>query len=388
MTNRATPFHSWLDFTRALELEFGPSPYECSRSQLFKLVQLHTVQDYYNQFTTLANRVQGVTTEALIDCFVGGLKPDIQRDVIAQSPTTLLRCVSLAKLYEEKYNTKPKSVFQQNPTRASYATNHNTSSQSLRSTNLPPLLQTPLPTSHHNISKSTPVKRMSPMEMQLRREKGLCYTCDEKFTASHNCPNKQYLLFYMDGDDETDQPPPIDAEDVTHLEDQTLSYNALKGSSGYGTIKFKGIINGLEIHILLDSGSSDNFLQPCIANHLKLPRTVAPNFQVLVGNGHSLVAEGLVNQLEVSVQGYMLTIPVYILPISGADLVLGAAWLATLGPHIADYSTRTLKFYSDNKFVTLQGEHPQLPSHAEFHQLRRIHNTHAIEQLFTMQHIP
>ena len=108
MTNRATPFQSWIEFTRALELEFGPSPYECTRSQLFKLSHVGSVHDYYTQFTTFANRVQGVTSEALIDCFIGGLKPDIQCDVIAQSPTTLLCCVSLAKLFEEKYLPKHK----------------------------------------------------------------------------------------------------------------------------------------------------------------------------------------------------------------------------------------------------------------------------------------
>jgi len=32
MTNKSTPFHFWIDFTRALELEFDPSSYECSRS--------------------------------------------------------------------------------------------------------------------------------------------------------------------------------------------------------------------------------------------------------------------------------------------------------------------------------------------------------------------
>jgi len=95
----------------------------------------------------------------------------------------------------------------------------------------------------------------------------------------------------------------------------------------------------------------------------------APKSQVLVGNGHSLVVEGLVQELEVSVQGHTLKILVYILPISGADLVLGAAWLATPGPHIADYNIFTLKFYKDHKFVTLHGEHPQLPTQAQFHQL-------------------
>ena len=66
------------------------------------------MHDYYTEFIALANRVQGVTSEALIDCFVGGLKPDIQRDVIAQSCATLLHCVSLAKLFEEKYLPKHK----------------------------------------------------------------------------------------------------------------------------------------------------------------------------------------------------------------------------------------------------------------------------------------
>jgi len=82
MTNRASSFHSWIDFTCVLELEFDYFPYECSRSQLFKLPQVTSVYDYQTQFIALANLVQRVIDEALIDCFVGGLKPDIQRDVI------------------------------------------------------------------------------------------------------------------------------------------------------------------------------------------------------------------------------------------------------------------------------------------------------------------
>jgi len=80
---------------------------------LFKLTQFGSVQDYYTQFIALANRVQGVTTKAVLDCFMGGLKPDIRRHVIAQAPTTLLHSVSLAKLYEEKYIPKPRPYYQQ-----------------------------------------------------------------------------------------------------------------------------------------------------------------------------------------------------------------------------------------------------------------------------------
>nr|KYP32740.1 Retrotransposable element Tf2 [Cajanus cajan] len=47
----------------------------------------------------------------------------------------------------------------------------------------------------------------------------------------------------------------------------------------------------MKVHVLLDSGSSDNFLQPRLAHFLKLPIEPIPNFQVLVGNGIALVVE-------------------------------------------------------------------------------------------------
>lgn len=40
---RTHPFRSWQEFTRALELDYGPSAYECPRSTLFKLQQTGTV---------------------------------------------------------------------------------------------------------------------------------------------------------------------------------------------------------------------------------------------------------------------------------------------------------------------------------------------------------
>ena len=144
MMSRANAFPTWVAFTRALELEFGPFPYEVPRSTLFKLTQTGSVQDYYTQFTTLANRVQGVTTKALLDCFVGGLKPDIRRDVIAQAPTTLLHSVYLAKLYEKKYVPKPRPSYPQFQTKTQTPNTSQQVTQSLKSTNLPPLLPKPV----------------------------------------------------------------------------------------------------------------------------------------------------------------------------------------------------------------------------------------------------
>ncbi|KAJ1441670.1 Aspartic peptidase domain superfamily [Sesbania bispinosa] len=179
--------------------------------------QVAIVQDYYVQFTTLANRVTGLTADALLDCFIGGLKPDIRRDVIAQ-------------------------------------------------------------------------------EMLLRREKGLCYTCDENFSPNHRCPNKQYLWLHMKEEDivdlDTEPSDQVSEPQNNATQEHHLSYNALNGSSGRGTMKFQGVINGMTVQVLLDGGSSDNFLQPRLAHCLKLPVEPIRHIQVVVGNGVVLTVEG------------------------------------------------------------------------------------------------
>lgn len=69
---RSNSFHSWHDFTKALELDFGPSAYEYPRATLFKLTQSGSVSEYYTEFTALANRVYGLSNEAFLDCFHSG----------------------------------------------------------------------------------------------------------------------------------------------------------------------------------------------------------------------------------------------------------------------------------------------------------------------------
>lgn len=74
-----------------------------------------------------------------------------------------------------------------------------------------------------------------------------------------------------------------------------------------------------------------------------------------MGNGSSFQGEGFLDPLNVIVQGHMLLFSAYLLPIDGVEIILGASWLATLGPHIVDYNNLMLQFYSDTRFTTLLG---------------------------------
>ncbi|CAJ2662565.1 unnamed protein product [Trifolium pratense] len=390
MVQRTHPFTSWIEFTRALELDFGPSIYECPRATLFKLTQSGTVAEYYLQFTSLANRVYGLSNDALIDCFVSGLNNEIRRDVLIHTPSSLVKAVSLAKVYEEKYDSNLKN---QKPNHTNYSTNKPFFNKSETSTrNSAPILNTPPTRPMSQFQKNPNIKRISPAERQLRRDKGLCYWCDEKFSFTHKCPNRQLMLLQYDDNDENSEidsaiqsPDSTTDSPTTNIPEHHLSFNAMKGTSHIGILRFTGSIEQIKVQILIDGGSSDNFLQPRIAKCLKLPVEPASTFRVLVGNGEIMTAEGMINQLPLDIQGHKLEIPVYLLPVAGADVILGASWLATLGPHVADYASLTLKFFLEGKFVTLVGESEVRPSAAQFHHLKRLQNTDAIDECFTVQ---
>ena len=183
-----------------------------------------------------------------------------------------------------------------------------------------PQIQTP-------ISKPRPIRSITAAEIQFRRDKGQCFYCDDKFTPNHHCPNKHYLLLQVyDSEPPGQETDPPDDDPLLQMlkPEHHLSFNSLNGEHSTCTLCFQGKIQGVQVQVLLDSGSSDNFLQPRIAQRLKLKIQEAPQFQVLVGNGSTLTASGLIQDLPVMTQGHTLHLPVYLLPITSADLVLGA----------------------------------------------------------------
>lgn len=392
MMQRSHPFHSWAEFTRALELDFGPSIYECPRATLFKLQQTGTVADYLH-FTSLANRVYGLSNDALVDCFISGLNAEIKRDVMIHTPISIVKAASLAKVYEDKYSSSHKP--QKTTPLTSYTHRATFNSNKPDQYHKPPhtlLLPTP-PTRPMNPNQQNPnIKCISSAEMQLRREKGLCYWCDEKFSLAHKCPNRQVMMLQIDdGEDEIVKDPDNNQPHMTPHEielptnDHHLSLNAMKGTSSMGILRFTGQIGHISAQVLVDGGSSDNFLQPRIAEFLKLPIEPGPCVNVLVGNGQTMTAEGMVPNLTITVQGHNLHVPVLLLPVAGANIILGASWLATLGPHIVDYAALTLKFFCQRKFITLQGEKEASPKLSQLHHFKRMLNTDAIAESFTVQ---
>jgi hypothetical protein len=169
-------------FLQALEARFAPSQYDDPKGALFKLCQTGSVREYQGQFELLANRISGLPPPFYLSCFVSGLKPAIRREVLAFQPQSLTHAINLAKLQDDKISDRT-------PAHHKPSSSSTPASSSFR----PTMTVTP--------PRPTPtVKRLTPMELQARREQGLCYNCDDKYVKGHRCKHSFHLLIVQPED--------------------------------------------------------------------------------------------------------------------------------------------------------------------------------------------
>lgn len=171
-----------------------------------------------------------------------------------------------------------------------------------------------------------------------------------------------------DGEEETqgwDEGQPIDDQvitrDISHL-------HSMSGNSRSRPFQVVGEIGSTEVTVLIDTGSTHDFLHPCIAERLKLSLTPIRPFRIYVGNGASLTCSHVSSRTKLSMQGSQFVIDLHILDIHGPDVILGMTWLESLGKISADFVGKTLEFHRDDKRIFLQGSLPG-PKQISLHSL-------------------
>jgi len=164
-----------------------------------------------------------------------------------------------------------------------------------------------------------------------------------------------------------------------------LSYNALTGLPTRGSIRFSGTVHGRDIRILMDGGSSDNFIHPALVKRLAIPWYKVPSFKVQVGSGELLKCDGQVRNVPIKIQQHIITVNAFVLPIASEELVLGDIWLETMDTHLVNYKQKFITFMHNDQLITLQGELHPIIDQAQFHQFRRLQTTKAILALYTLQ---
>ncbi|GJT99429.1 ty3-gypsy retrotransposon protein [Tanacetum coccineum] len=356
---------TWEEFSRALQLRFGPSTYENHQATLFKLKQTSTVSAYQTEFERISNFVNGLSPEALLNCFISGLRADIQNEIAIHHPTSLQQAYGLAKLikdklagYRPRYNPYPRPPFSTpnplpKPVNPALTANPNFTPATTA------LLPTPKP------RPPLPFTRLSPEALQKRRAEGLCFRCPEKYQPGHVCNPPQFLLI-ADNEQPADTDPLPDSEflNLDHTDptdNHTPYYLALSDAAFYGlqsprAVRVTGYIGNKPVTVLVDCGSTHNIIQPRIAALLaSKPAPITP-FPVMVGNGQFLECNNLFPNTPLEINKFTFNVPLFVLPVAGADVILGLAWLGSLGTIVADFSIPKLTFTVNGSTCVLQGK--------------------------------
>ena len=113
--------------------------------------------------------------------------------------------------------------------------------------------------------------RLTPQQLEEKRAKGLCYNCDRKCTKGHKCAEKK--LFYIDCEEEEENEQQSSKEEDIHqeptLEEEemslTISCNALVGITTPQNLNIEGHIKKKKVIVLIDSGSTHNFIHYKVA---------------------------------------------------------------------------------------------------------------------------
>ena len=101
-----------------------------------------------------------------------------------------------------------------------------------------------------------------------------------------------------------------------------ISLHAMAGFFLPQTLKFKGAIQKMEVYVLVDRGSTHNFIQSRLVSMLNLPITTNKKFEVMVRNSETLKCEGMCAVVPIRIQNKIFLVDFYILPIQGTDVVL------------------------------------------------------------------
>ena len=102
-----------------------------------------------------------------------------------------------------------------------------------------------------------------------------------------------------------------------------ITLYALLGSPSPGTMRVLGRINHQELIILIDKGSTHNFLDTSMWILLKLPLSIKDSFDVKIAGRVVLKTKGACHRVGIRIQGQEFFMDLNVLSLGGCDVVLG-----------------------------------------------------------------
>lgn len=107
--------------------------------------------------------------------------------------------------------------------------------------------------------------------------------------------------------------------------------------------------------ILIDTGSTHNFLDPKVSKKAQLPLDQIDRVNVRVASGEMITSEARCIGVKLKIQGIIFIVDLRILVLARFDIVLGIQWLRYLGFILWNFEELSMKFNYSGKAVEIRG---------------------------------
>ncbi|KAH0764516.1 hypothetical protein KY285_000387 [Solanum tuberosum] len=360
--NRERTLLYWEELVKALQENYGPAEFQNPDEHLCSIQQKGSIQEYCQEFAKFSSRVTNWPDHCLLGVFLNGLKEEIKSDVRIHKPRTVYRAMSLALEFENKLGPIC-SNGESNWTPTSRSTIQKSVHSSINShNNINSSLQNLRNNASPNPSTSQPLQ-MQTWETERRNlmAQGLCYRCHEKFAPGHKCKFAKLSCMELTGGDQLEDVDWVNATTVGDSQETNIaeiSFHAILGQSVGSTMKLQGEINHRKVLILVDSGSTHNFVVESVVEKHKVPVEIVPTFGVQIGNGGNgaiIRCNKVCQNLQIQLPGFTITQDYYPSALGGADLVFGINWLVSLNTIQVNWKDMFIIFNWKEKRYKLQG---------------------------------
>ncbi|KAL8107494.1 hypothetical protein AgCh_024052 [Apium graveolens] len=244
------------------------------------------------------------SNDYFLESFNGGLKSVVKPFVNAFKPTAVTEAIRYARLHEESIvATQKYSKFSRVGTNSgTYASKTISSTVFASNANKPPLPPT-LQTKHASAGyKKQVIKPFQFIPAEVRAEK--LVKVEENWDIEE------------ESEEEVE-------ECVIKDSDPCISVSALTGSQTFSKMRVMALVLNKLFHILVDYGSTHNFLDIAMNKKLKCKISATNSQEITVANRNSITYQHVIKDFSWRMGGYNFTSEVMLIDLGSCDMGLG-----------------------------------------------------------------
>lgn len=352
---------SWEHFCALITKIFAKNQHQMLLRQLFHIRQSSSMSVYIDEFSQLVdqlNAYQRMSDPLYYTMkFVDGLKDDIKAVVMLQRPKDFNIAAVLAQLQEEAGEMVKKRDYRKastgflsstSPFGLAVQSQQQGSKDYQSSYHMKPDDKKTLGSSTNSLTSL----------YAYRKAQVLCYKCGLEYTKGHKCADMVQLQMV----EELWQMVTLPAEQETALSvdeaytechSMLLSQDAIEGSSPPCTMRFVGHVEGLDVLILIDSGSSHSFISAALASTMSGVIALSSSVKVQVANGSQICCSSEIVGASWSMGGLSFKAIIKVLPLSTYDVIIGMDWLAAHSPMMVHWLQKWMIIPYQGAYVAL-----------------------------------